>query len=747
MKLNGLFRDGAVLQAGKPVRIFGEGAGNISVSFLGRKATACSSGESWLVELPACPYGGPYEMKITLDGEETVLHDIWLGDVYIISGQSNMQFKLRESDVPAEDYRSNSFVRLYSTETYKYERFTPADGWLECRAGYAGDWSCIGYLASNFLTEKKPGVMIGLITCYIGAAAIQAFLPERVFEAEPELIVPEDKRYDMAYPWNKGCSQIYHFIWEKIIPYSAAGIVYYQGESNYSPAEGPLYGRMLEALIREWRKDMLDEALPFVLVQIADYYKRTAEPWHQIQEAQLDAGRRIKNVKTVVSRDVCEDTLIHPTHKAELSRRIADALLALSKNKNSVGYVSTERGSFTASDGTVFGYLIQRTGPDVDRPLPMLVYLHGGDGLGTDPGKLLNIECVPQYLANGKLKVKTSAVYLAPQCPPGKKWYTVQKQLIELIKDIAPRVNADPDRISLTGCSLGGMGTFAAAIEEPELFSCAVPVCSSVDPEKCSVLTGLPVWVFHGELDSGMGFSAVEANCVINRAGGRSKLTMLPGEGHEIRHVYHDGRRLVKWMLDRRKGELAGEKKCIFIGSSVCVGTGAADDRGWSRMLADRLNAEGISTENLSIGGQTTTDILQRLDADVISRRPAYCVIGLGIANEGLPKTATPDEAEECRAAFDSNMKRIISALKKAGIKVAAGGVYPNNKYNDFQYAALLKEEKASEKWGVPVFDWLSSVEDGSGHWKEGLFSDAGHPSDEGYKAMYSAIPDTTEIF
>ncbi|MCQ2428515.1 MAG: GDSL-type esterase/lipase family protein [Clostridia bacterium] len=407
----------------------------------------------------------------------------------------------------------------------------------------------------------------------------------------------------------------------------------------------------------------------------------------------------------------------------------------------------TEKDYYTASDGTVFGYLLQQTGPETDEKRPMLVYLHGGDGIGTDPEKLLNIECVPQYLNNGKLKIKTSAIILAPQCPHGKKWYTVEKELIELIKDIAPAVGADPDRISLTGCSLGGMGTFAAAIAAPDMFSCAVPVCSSVDPEKCAVLTGLPVWIFHGELDSGMGFSAVEANCVINRAGGRSRLTMLPGEGHEIRHVYHDGRKLVKWMLDRRRGEIRGEKKCIFIGSSVCVGTGAPDDRGWSRLLADRLNAEGISTENVSIGGQTTTDILRRLDSDVILRRPDYCIVGLGLANEGLAKTESAEEAEGVRCAFDLNMKRIIAALKKAGIKCCAGGVYPNNNYYGFHYSALLREEKASAEWGIPVFRWLSELDDGSGHWKSGLFNDAGHPSSEGYRVMYSVIPETEELF
>ncbi|MCQ2428514.1 MAG: sialate O-acetylesterase [Clostridia bacterium] len=326
MILNQLFVNGAVLQAGKPIKIFGEGSGTASVEFLGSVASVTSDGAKWLVELPAAPYGGPYEMKVTMNGEETVLSDVWLGDVYIISGQSNMQFKLRESDYPKESYTDEPMLRLFSTQTYGGEIFTPENGWVPAEAASCGSWSCLGYLSGKFMNEKKPGVMTGLITCYIGASAIQAFLPDRVFDADPSLVIPECMRYDMGYKWNTGHSQIYHYIWKKIVPYSVKAIVFYQGESNYSEAEALKYRILLGALIREWRADMSDSALPFVIVQIADYYHRTAWPWKMIQDAQADAGKSIKGVKTVVCRDVCDDKNIHPKNKTELAHRIADAL-------------------------------------------------------------------------------------------------------------------------------------------------------------------------------------------------------------------------------------------------------------------------------------------------------------------------------------------------------------------------------------------------------------------------------------
>ena len=187
---------------------------------------------------------------------------------------------------------------------------------------------------------------------------------------------------------------------------------------------------------------------------------------------------------------------------------------------------------------------------------------------------------------------------------------------------------------------------------------------------------------------------------------------------------------------------MSPKKTVIFIGSSVCKGTGATELYGWSRMLDARLTAEGWTCEHTSIGGQDTGDILLRLGRDVIDRHPDCCIVGLGLANEGLKKTQTPEEAECVRAVFDANMRKIISALQKADIAVACGGVYPNNRYNGFQYETLKKEEALSASWGVPVFSWLSALDDGQGHFREGLYHDAGHPSDEGYRVMYECIPE-----
>lgn len=185
---------------------------------------------------------------------------------------------------------------------------------------------------------------------------------------------------------------------------------------------------------------------------------------------------------------------------------------------------------------------------------------------------------------------------------------------------------------------------------------------------------------------------------------------------------------------------MAGE--LIFIGSSVCVGSGAADDRGWSAMLGERLEKQGWSVSNCSVGGQTTADILLRLERDVISRHPDVCIVGLGLANEGLPLTENEPAARIVQGVFLSNLKSIVKALEQAGIRPVLGGVYPNNRYNGFQYGILRETDAEMRHWGLPVLVWLPQLDDGNGHFREGLYHDAGHPNDNGYRVMYEQTLD-----
>ena len=105
------------------------------------------------------------------------------------------------------------------------------------------------------------------------------------------------------------------------------GVIWYQGESDCSPAEVPVYEEELAELIRIWRDDFGDPTLPFVVVQIADYLGWQGADWAMIQQAQLHIQKRCPYVKTLIFRDVCENDDVHPKTKIKLAKRISETLI------------------------------------------------------------------------------------------------------------------------------------------------------------------------------------------------------------------------------------------------------------------------------------------------------------------------------------------------------------------------------------------------------------------------------------
>jgi len=332
MKLNEIFQNGMVLAANKPIRVFGEGSGDGEVRFLNAVRTWHAENGKWCVELPAMPMGGPYEMEIMLNGERTVLTDIYLGEVILLHGQSNIQYKLRESNYPVEKYESCELVRLFTKkEMFGCEYYTAENGWVRCTASEAGHFSAIGYHVALRLAKEK-GCAVGLIACSMGASVIESWMPEGVYEEMGIHLSPDEIHRDHFRPEGtvsfneKGF--LYHYLVEEIMPYSLTQVIWYQGESNATPAEGALHERLLARLIAERRRDFADETLPFTVVQLADTESRMGLGWTLVQEAQLRVGETVPNVTTVICRDVCERDNIHPPTKDLLSERIARAILA-----------------------------------------------------------------------------------------------------------------------------------------------------------------------------------------------------------------------------------------------------------------------------------------------------------------------------------------------------------------------------------------------------------------------------------
>ena len=339
MELAPIFTDRMVVAAGKPVRIFGTGDGEAVVSMNDAVVKVRSYGGRWCATLQPIPAGGPYEIRVALNGRERMLRDVLAGEVLVMAGQSNMQFHLKESETVSTNWVSDANIRQFMTTTIEgKERFLAKDGWVGLDRATAGDWSALAYETAVRRARARK-IPIGIIHCFQGASAIKAWLPKTLaldprLMLPPELRVHDDSRSDYTDPFNKS-GTLYERQFSEIGPFAVSAVVWYQGESNTgSVEEGRLYADMLAALIGQWRLDFGDARLPFVVVQIAAYpyegdpkawCKRDA--WAAVQMSQRQIAKIVPHVTSVRSEDVCDaDKGIHPPTKWRLAERIADAI-------------------------------------------------------------------------------------------------------------------------------------------------------------------------------------------------------------------------------------------------------------------------------------------------------------------------------------------------------------------------------------------------------------------------------------
>ncbi len=204
---------------------------------------------------------------------------------------------------------------------------------------------------------------------------------------------------------------------------------------------------------------------------------------------------------------------------------------------------------------TKLNYLLYAPDGAAGEALPLLLFLHGSGGCGDDPEDLYSDDTLPTMLKYGWLR--PGALVLIPQCPGDESWDPYCEDLMELLELVKAQYGADPDRVSVTGFSLGGIGCFTLLCRYPDYFSAAMPVSALCEePSACRAITSTPVRILHGELDTTMDSRyVVLANDIINAAGGHSTLTFLPGEKHFIQQHYLDnGGEPVEWLISQRRG-------------------------------------------------------------------------------------------------------------------------------------------------------------------------------------------------
>jgi sialate O-acetylesterase len=371
VRLPNIISDHAVLQRQRPVRIWGwaQPGENVSVSFHQQSLTATADDygqwEAWLKPEEA---GGPYVLTVTGSASAAPLRreDILMGDVWIASGQSNMEMPLRGFNAQTPIKNSDAEIaaanhpRIRLLLQTKRASGTPMsdikETWTVCTPDTAKTFSAVAYFFGREISEKEK-VPVGLIDATWGGTPAQSWMSAGSI-AEANLtsvytaggvLAQEQARFDEVKPmWtaqdaaDKAAgrppvtrppladrtpwipSSLYNGMIAPDTKYAIKGAIWYQGEADASAAYGPNYTRVFGAMIGDWRRQWAQGDFPFLFVQLSSYTSN--DFWNTVRDAQTRT-LQMKNTGMAVSLDVGEAKNIHPADKQTVGARLAAAAL------------------------------------------------------------------------------------------------------------------------------------------------------------------------------------------------------------------------------------------------------------------------------------------------------------------------------------------------------------------------------------------------------------------------------------
>lgn len=333
VKPNPLFTDGAVLQRGQMVPVWGtaDNGEKVTVEFGNQKVSTTAKDGKWRVDLKPLQAGGPFQMRI-IGKNEVTIKDLLVGEVWVCSGQSNMEWTIGQIDKQKEYAPQANFpkIRMFTVKKNpSLEPQTEAKGeWKVCTPENVPGFSAVGYFFAREL-HKNLKVPVGMVSSAWGGTVAQAWTSLEGFDGHEELRgFSENFQRIKEKPPEKGLNQnmptvLYNGMIAPIIPYAMKGVIWYQGESNANNSKQ--YQTLFPALIADWRRLWKQGEFPFFYVQIAPFKGQPPE----IREAQLLTLAKTTNTSMVVTTDVGDANNIHPVAKEPVGQRLALAARAL----------------------------------------------------------------------------------------------------------------------------------------------------------------------------------------------------------------------------------------------------------------------------------------------------------------------------------------------------------------------------------------------------------------------------------
>lgn len=380
--LPSIFSDHMVLQQDLTLPLWGRAnpGASVNVAFAGKSAVVTADQDgNWKAELPPAKAGGPFTLEVSSSGITRVYQDILIGEVWLCSGQSNMDFTIartaKRSFSGTRDWEnevaraSHPSIRMFTAEwtLREFPQQAVEGRWNVCSPETAGDFSAVAYFFGRDL-QQQLNVPVGLITCAFGASTAEAWISEEKIVSHPQLQhllesyhkkqtdfrdrVETQRDYASAMarrgadstsraPKNPDPVQdqhnptvLFNGMIHPIIPYAIRGAIWYQGESNVNSRN--LYPALQQSLIEDWRTRWGQGDFPFYFVQLASYRAAKDKPADSslatMREAQA-SSLKLPQTGMAVTIDIGDAKDVHPRDKQSVGHRLARLALVRTYQK------------------------------------------------------------------------------------------------------------------------------------------------------------------------------------------------------------------------------------------------------------------------------------------------------------------------------------------------------------------------------------------------------------------------------
>jgi len=358
VKLPALISDHMVLQQGIPVRVWGtaDPGESVKVDFQGQSVSvSAAENGKWTAWLRPLIAAGPLDMTVN----SQTIHDVLVGEVWLGSGQSNMEFRLATANNHDEEIARADYPMIHLFQVKRAVADQPLDdvtgSWQVCSPASVTRFSAVEYFFGRHLLQNLH-LPMGLIESDWGGTPAQSWASRPAMESDPALKFVLDEwdtvlsrypaakqRYDQQVADAKAQGKmppnppagpghqntpggLYNAMIAPLVPYGIRGVIWYQGESNASEAHAYKYRRLFGAMIEDWRNRWGEGDFPFLFVQLANY--KTNGWWPVLRESQTET-LRLANTGMAVIVDIGESKDIHPKNKQDVGLRLALAARAL----------------------------------------------------------------------------------------------------------------------------------------------------------------------------------------------------------------------------------------------------------------------------------------------------------------------------------------------------------------------------------------------------------------------------------